>query len=220
MNADKQPEVVIISPKTSLKHNSKFSNYFKRNYDLYLLLVPGILITFIFKYVPLYGLIIAFKEFNIFDGFAGSPWVGLEQFKKVFSDPYFYKVFNNTLIISVYKLLFLFPLPIFLAIMLNEVKSVFFKRSLQTIIYLPHFLSWTIIYGIFFTILGSDGIVNKVLTSLGAEKIIFFIDPSVFRGVLVTADGWMNVGWGTIIYLAAIMAVDQELYEAAIVDGR
>lgn len=198
---------------------ASFIQYFKRNYDFYILLIPGIIFSLIFRYTPMYGLIIAFKDFNIFEGFLNSPWVGLEHFKNIFSDPYFYRVLFNTLLISIYKLIFLFPLPIIFAILLNELKNVILKRTIQTVVYLPHFLSWTIVYGIFFVILGSSGVVNQLLQSIGLESISFFTDQSIFRSVLVGTEGWKTTGWGTIIYLAAITGIDPELYEAAIVDG-
>lgn len=183
------------------------------------MLLPGLLYLLIFRYIPIYGLIIAFKDFNIFQGFLNSPWVGLEQFRKVFSNPEFYQVLTNNLIISFYKIIFLFPLPIILAILINEIKNVVFKRTIQTVIYLPHFLSWTIIYGIFFVVLNSTGIVNQLIKYLGGETVSFFTNPAIFRSLLVVTAGWKGVGFNTIIYLAAITSINPQLYEASIVDG-
>lgn len=200
-------------------NKQSFFNYFKKNYEYYLLLLPGIFITILFKYVPMHGLVIAFKDFNIFDGIFKSPWVGFEHFGKLFGDVEFYKVFANTLIISVYKIVFLFPLPIVFALLLNEAGNMFFKRTIQTVIYLPHFLSWVIVSGLFVTVLGVNGAVNQVIEPILGYPVRFFMDKSIFRGVLVATAGWKEVGWGTIVYLAAITGIDPELYEAATVDG-
>ena len=191
----------------------------KRDGDLYLLMLPAILLVFIFNYIPIGGLIMAFQEFDILEGFLGSEWVGFAQFERVFSDAYFYQVLWNSLIISVMKLVITFPLPILLAILIDQLQNVLFKRTVQTLIYLPHFLSWSIVYGIFLAILGYNGPVNHVLSFLGLEKIPFFVTPSVFRGVLVTSEAWKEVGWGTIIYLSALTAIDPGLYDAAKMDG-
>ena len=200
--------------------------YLRRNYDLYLLLLPGIAYLLLFKYAPLYGLLIAFTDFDIFAGNSPfhaifvSEWVGGYHFQRVMGSPAFIRVLTNTLIISLYKLVFLFPLPILLAILLNEVRNVTLKRSFQTLVYLPHFLSWVIVSGLFLNLLGAGGIVNRVLMGLGRETpIYFFMESSLFRGLLIVTDGWKTVGWGSIVYLAAITAIDPQLYEAAIVDG-
>lgn len=192
----------------------------RREWDLYLLLIPGLLCVLLFKYTPMYGIVIAFKDFNIFDGMAASPWVGWKHFEKLFTSQDFFLVFKNTLIISLLKIGFLFPLPIVVAILLNELKSVIFKRTVQTVIYLPHFLSWVIVSGLFIDILSTNGgLVNKGLVALGLEPIAFFMDNSVFRSVLVTSAGWKETGWSTIVYLAAFTTIDPQLYEAARMDG-
>jgi putative aldouronate transport system permease protein len=196
-----------------------------KNWDMYILLIPGFAFLFVFHFLPSLGVVIAFKDFNIFLGdspleaIAQSPWVGLKHFRQIFSDPYFFVVLRNTLLISAYKLVFLFPVPVLLAILLNEVRGTVFKRSVQTLIYLPHFISWPVIYGLFFVILGADGIVNRILVELGGQRILFFLDNRYFRGILVFTEGWKDAGWGTIIYLAAIAAIDPQLYEASIIDG-
>ncbi|MFD0960438.1 ABC transporter permease [Paenibacillus chungangensis] len=192
----------------------------RRDWDLYLMLIPGILFLLLFKYTPMYGIVIAFKDFNIFDGLKASPWVGWMNFERLFSSPDFAVVFRNTLIISFYKIVFLFPLPVVLAILMNEIKNMLFKRSIQTVVYLPHFLSWVIVSGLFIDLLSTDGgIVNRIIVSLGGEPIRFFMDTDVFRSVLVTSAGWKEVGWSTIIYLASIASIDPQLYEAAKIDG-
>ncbi|MBD2846300.1 sugar ABC transporter permease [Paenibacillus sp. IB182496] len=192
----------------------------KRNYDLYLLLVPGLVFLLLFKYAPIYGLVIAFQDFNIFAGIGGSEWVGLAQFERLFQSPDFARVLTNTIVISLYKVVILFPIPIAIALLLNEVRLMWFKRSIQTIIYLPHFLSWVVIAGLFVNVLSpSGGIVNQVIVALGGEPIHFLMDNSVFRWVVIATDGWKEAGWNAIIFIAAIAGLDPELYEAARLDG-
>ncbi|MFD0679031.1 MULTISPECIES: ABC transporter permease [unclassified Paenibacillus] len=193
---------------------------FLTNLDLYVLLIPGLLFLLLFKYTPMYGIIIAFMDFNIFDGFTGSKWVGLAQFEKLLHSEEFMQVFINTLLISLYKLVLLFPVPIIIALLLNEVRRSWFKRSIQTIIFLPHFLSWVIISGLFITILSpSGGLVNNVIEFLGGTPISFFLDNHYFRSVLVFTAGWKESGWNAIIFIAAIAGIEQEQYEAASIDG-
>jgi putative aldouronate transport system permease protein len=192
----------------------------KRDWDLYALLVPGILFLLLFKYAPMYGITIAFKDFNIFDGYDASPWVGWKHFAKLFNSPDFLHVFQNTVILSFLKIGILFPLPILIALLLNELRRMLFKRAIQTVIYLPHFLSWVIVSGLFIDLLSSNGgLVNKVMAMIGMEPISFFLDNSVFRGVLITSAGWKETGWSTIVYLAAFATIDPGLYEAAKIDG-
>ncbi|WP_028612418.1 ABC transporter permease [Paenibacillus harenae] len=189
-------------------------------WDLYLIMLPGILFFAVYKYLPMWGVVIAFQDFSVFAGIRGSEWVGLAHFKEMFTDDDFYNIFLNTLLISIYKLVWGFPGPIILAIMLNEVRHMMYKRSIQTLVYLPHFLSWIIIGGILINVLSpSSGIVNAILTSLGFEPIFFLASPEWFRTVIVASDIWKEVGWGAIIYLAAIAGIDPQIYEAAIVDG-
>ena len=189
------------------------------HWDLYALLLPGAILTFIFKYVTMYGLIIAFQDFDIFDGFLGSKFVGLGHFSKLFCDGYFYQTLWNSFIISFYKLVFTFPLPIILAILIHEARVRLFKRCVQTMAYLPHFLSWAIVYGIFYSLLSLDGPVNDIAEAFGLPRTAFFISPLAFRSVLVLTDAWKSTGWGCIVYLAALTAVDPSLYEAAKMDG-
>ncbi|RAV04137.1 sugar ABC transporter permease [Paenibacillus sp. YN15] len=191
-----------------------------RNLDYYILLIPGLAFLFLFKYTPMYGVVIAFQDFNIFEGIRGSEWVGLEQFQKLIHSEEFAQVFSNTLLISVYKIVLLFPIPIFIALVLNEVRVMIFKRTIQTIIYLPHFLSWVIISGLFITILSpSGGLVNNVIQWFGGEPISFFMNNSYFRSVVVFTAGWKEIGWNAIVFIAAISGIEQEQYEAASIDG-
>jgi putative aldouronate transport system permease protein len=191
-----------------------------RNIDTYLLLVPGLFLLFLFKFTPMYGIVIAFQDYNIFDGIAKSEWVGLEQFRKLMQSAEFIQVFTNTLLISVYKIVLLFPIPILIALLLNEIRFTAFKRIIQTIIYMPHFLSWVIISGLFMTILSpSDGLVNSVIRWFGGEPIRFFMDNHVFRSIVVFTAGWKEIGWNAIIFIAALAGIEQEQYEAASIDG-
>nr|WP_235782080.1 ABC transporter permease subunit [Paenibacillus senegalensis] len=190
-----------------------------KDWDLYLMLIPGLIFLLIFKYTPMYGLIIAFMDFNIFRGISGSEWVGFKHFESLFTNAQFINVLTNTVLISLYKLIFLFPAPIIVAILMNEIMNMTFKRSVQSIIYLPHFISWVIISGLFINLLSMNGIVNSMLVWLGFERIMFFMDQSLFRSILVFTDGWKEIGWGTIVYLAAITSIDPQQYEAATIDG-
>ncbi len=193
---------------------------FRNNIGLYVMLLPGLIYLIVFKYLPMYGIAIAFQDFNIFQGVSGSEWVGMANFAKIFSDPEFYRIFTNTLIISISKLLILFPLPIIIALILNEIRSPWYKKTTQTIIYLPHFISWVIVAGIFTSLLSpSSGLVNIIITALGGEPVSFMMSNSWFRKVLVFSDGWKETGYSAVVYIAAIAGVDQQLYEAAKVDG-
>ncbi|GHV45247.1 sugar ABC transporter permease [Clostridia bacterium] len=192
----------------------------KRNLSMYAILIPGLAFLALFKYVPMYGVSIAFLDFNIFDGILKSPWVGLANFNRLFASEEFYGVFRNTLLISFYKIILLFPLPILTAVMLNEIGRMAFKKTVQTIIYLPHFLSWVIIGGLFINVLSpSGGLVNHVLGLLGVPPVNFLMDNRFFRGVMVFTAGWKETGWNAIVYIAAIAGIDQGLYEAASIDG-
>jgi len=206
------------------KANSFFVRI-KQNTQLYIMLIPGLLFLFIYKFVPLYGLSIAFKDFNIFLGdnpfeaITLSPFVGWEHFERLFGNPDFAHVLKNTLIINGYKIIFLFPLPLISAIMLNEFQQKNYKKLIQTSIYIPYFFSWVVVFGIFYSLLGNQGIVNRLFSLIGLPNVSFFTDKSIFRGLLVLTEGWKETGWYTVIYLAAITSIDPELYEAAKIDG-
>lgn len=191
-----------------------------RDKYLYLLLLPGLIYLIIFKYFPMYGVIIAFKEFNMFAGIMDSPWVGFLQFERLFRTPDFQQIFMNTFIISFLKLLFGFPAPIILALLLNELRHMFFKRFTQSILYLPHFVSWVIFAGIIIIFLNPvDGLVNYIIQYFGGDPIHFLTSKSHFRSILVITDIYKEMGWGTIIYLAAMTGVNPDLYEASRIDG-
>ena len=198
-----------------------FAGY-RKHYELVLMFLPVVVYFVIFKYIPMAGIVIAFKDYKIKYGMFGSEWVGLANFTKAFATPTFARSVTNTLTISGLKLLFGFPAPIILALMLNEVSHVRFKKTVQTITYLPHFLSWVVLAGMFQQLLSpNNGAVNAVLRDVfGVQKSIYFLgDNHYFRGTLVVTDIWKNVGWSSILYLATISGIDQALYEAATVDG-
>jgi len=194
----------------------------KSQFELQSMIWPGLIFLFIFAYIPMYGILIAFKEYDMFLGVTGSPWVGLDHFKEFFVDPNFMQVLRNTLAINGLSLLIGFPAPILFALLLNEITSSKFKRFVQTISYLPHFVSWVVFGGLIITILSpTNGIMNYLLVSLGiiSEPIHFLGEASYFWYILVGGELLKGLGWGAIIYIAAIAGVDQELYEAATIDG-
>lgn len=200
--------------------SSFFVKNVKRCRYLYLMLLPVIVYYIIFHYVPMYGAQIAFKDFNPYQGFWDSQWVGLKNFELLFTGPYFWRLLRNTLIISFYSLIFGFPAPIILALLLNEVRQERIKRTIQTVIYMPHFVSIVVVCGMIssFTALRT-GLINKIIVMLGGHAIQFMAEPGWFRTIYVSSGIWQEIGWGTIIYLAAIAGLDVALYEAAIVDG-
>ncbi|WP_236289826.1 ABC transporter permease [Paenibacillus allorhizoplanae] len=191
-----------------------------RYWDLYLMVLPAVILILLFKYMPMYGVIIAFKDYNLMEGVWGSDWVGLQYFRELFTFDEFPRVVRNTVMISLMKLLVGFPVPIILALLLNELKFVKFKRMVQTITYLPHFISWVIIGGLAIDMLSpSSGIINRIIEMLGFQPIFFMSDERIFRWILVGSDVWKEAGWGAIIYLAALLGINEELYQAATVDG-
>ncbi|WP_246246132.1 ABC transporter permease [Paenibacillus lemnae] len=186
---------------------------------LYLMIAPGIVYYIVFKYVPLAGSMIAFQNYQIFNGIQGSPWVGFDNFIYLFTYPDFYIVLRNTALIALYQLVFGFPAPIILALLFNEVRLMLAKRTLQSLFYLPHFLSWVVVGGIVFELLSSQGMVNQLRGLFGLEPILFMQQEGFFRSIVVVSGIWKEVGWGTIIYLAAIAGINPNLYEAAVMDG-
>jgi putative aldouronate transport system permease protein len=194
----------------------------KKDKLLYMMAIPGILFFIVFHYVPMYGILLAFKKYNIYQGFVASPWVGFDNFVKLFGMYGFDRALRNTIIISLYQLVFAFPVPIVLAIMLNEVRGSMYKKFVQTTIYLPHFVSWVIIAGIMFALLSpTTGVIRTVAEWFGYEGAVINLLASkeYFRSLLVLSNIWKEAGFGTILYLATIVTIDQQLYEAAKVDG-
>lgn len=200
-------------------HKLSKNVYWKQRY-LLLLLVPAVVYFIIFHYIPMYGVIIAFKDYKFSKGIMGSAWVGLEHFRRLFGTESFWQVFRNTIIIGFWKFVCGFPAPILFALFLNELTQVRFKKTVQTISYLPHFISWVVLGGILMQLLSpSTGPVNVVLKLMGWDPIYFLADPRWFRIVLVVSHVWKSIGWGSIVYIAALTSVDQEIYEAAMIDG-
>lgn len=192
----------------------------RKDFYLWLLALPALLFFLFFKYVPMWGVIISFQNYSPYTGLLGSEWVGLEHFQRFFSNPDFMILFRNTMMINLLNLLFFFPLPILMSLMLNELRSELFKRTLQSIVYLPHFLSWVIVVGITFLLLShSEGIINKLIEASGADKINFLTNPNLFWILLTLQSIWKEAGWGTILFLAAMAGVDPQVHEAARMDG-
>lgn len=190
--------------------------------DRYLLLLglPGLVYFLVYKYAPMFGLYLAFIDFNPFQGMLKSEWVGLDQFKRIFEDTEVIRVLWNTLYLSFLQIVFAFPAPILFALMLNEVRNQLYKRLVQSIVYLPHFLSWVVVVGIWIMFFRGEGLVNVFLReTFGWETIPFMTDPSFFKPMVVTQVIWKEAGWGTIIFLAALAGVNPNLYEAAVIDG-
>lgn len=231
IEAKSKEEIHLAEPVLSLRKGEKqnilnvtklklfFKECRKSKYFL-LFLLPAIVWFFIFYYIPMYGIIIAFKDFQIMKGIIGSPWVGFENFNLMFHSPEFSRVLRNTLIISGLKLAFVYTSGIILALALNEILHNKFKKIVQTISYLPHFLSWVIIGSIMIELLSPvSGLVNNFIKAFGGKAIYFLGDPDWFVPVLIASDAWQSIGWGSIIYLAAITSVDPQIYEAATIDG-
>jgi putative aldouronate transport system permease protein len=195
-------------------------HYLRRDWVLYAMLLLPLAHIFLFSYVPFYGLQIAFKDYNLMKGYAGSPWVGFDIFKQIFGMKDFYRALRNTIVLNGLDLVLGFPAPVILAILLNELRVKWFKRTAQTILYVPHFLSWVIISGIMYQLLSPEsGLVNILIKNAGGTPIQFLTDKYLWVLSYCMIGVWQNIGWGTIIYLAAITGINAELYEAATVDG-
>lgn len=195
-------------------------SYISKNRYLYIMGFVVLVWYIIFCYLPMYGIIMAFQEYSFSRGVLGSTFVGFKHFINLFSDTYFMNAFRNTWIINSLRLVFVFPVPIIFALMLNEVKNTKFKRTVQTVTYIPHFISWVILSGIMGTLLARDtGVINEVLAMTGAERIDFLLDNNYIRQTLIVSDIWKEMGWSSIIYLSTIASINPELYEAAFIDG-
>ena len=192
---------------------------FKKNRILYLMILPVLFYYIYFHYIPMYGAVMAFKDFIPMKGIMGSPWVGFKHFQSFFGSHYFGRVITNTLVLNLLNLIFGFPAPILLALMLNEVKTSWFRRTVQTASYLPHFVSMVVICGIIKDFTSTDGLINDFVVLLGGEKTALLLRPEYFRTIYVVSGIWQEVGWGSIIYLAALTAIDPQLYEASMMDG-
>lgn len=202
---------------------AKFSVRFKRDFllnkYLYLMMVPVLAYYFIFHYAPMYGAIIAFKEYTPIKGILGSPWIGFQNFHDFFTSYYFWRILKNTVLISLYTLCFEFPAPIILAVLINELANKRFQRFVQTVTYMPYFISLVVIAGMIKDFTNNGGVVNTLLTYFGANDTAMLQKPELFRTIYVLSEIWQKIGWESIIYLAALMGIDQEQYEAAKMDG-
>lgn len=191
----------------------------KTNWPLYAMLVPAVILIFVFNYIPIYGIMIAFQDYSPIRGFMGSPFVGLKWFKVALDNPDFSEIVFNTVYISIMKLIFGTIVTITFALMLNEIRFMGYKRTIQTLVYFPHFLSWVIVGGIFLNLLSREGVVNKILTLFGFESAFFLGNNTWFPITMVATDIWKGFGWGAILYLAALGGINPELYESAALDG-
>ncbi|MFC4969671.1 ABC transporter permease [Paenibacillus sp. GCM10023248] len=216
------PNQMERAHKASAKASQRSSvlNRLRKDKWIYALLAPGLLYFIIFKYVPMWGVLLAFKNYQPFLGFWKSDWVGLEHFRIFFTNPEFFMLLRNTLLLSFYNLLFFFPAPIILALLLNEIRLAFFKRTIQTLIYVPHFISLVIVASLTYVFLTTEGgLVNELLQKYIGSKVDFLSSPDWFRPMIIIQTIWKETGFGTIIFLAALAGVDVEQYEAAITDG-
>ncbi|WP_339826208.1 ABC transporter permease subunit [Paenibacillus sp. FSL R7-0163] len=201
------------------KHKSSLLDYLKKYYFLYILLAPAVILTLIFKYGPMYGAIIAFKDFSPIKGIMGSEWVGLYNFEKFLSSPNFEVIFMNTLKLSFFGLILSFPIPILLALMLNQIRRAGVKKNIQLFLYAPNFISVVVVVGMLFIFLSPTGPINQFFTWLKGEPIMFMSRPEYFRSIYILSDIWTGAGWASIIYVAALANVDPELHNAANLDG-
>ncbi|MDQ8528145.1 sugar ABC transporter permease [Enterococcus faecium] len=213
-------QLTLSKKEEKLRRRKKIIAGIKTNKFLYVMILPGVLYFLIFRYLPMGGLVIAFQDYQPFLGIMGSPWVGFKHFIRLFTEPTFFTLLRNTLILFGLNIFVFFPMPIILSLLLNEVTNKRLKNGIQTIIYIPHFMSWVIIVSITYVFLNVDGgVLNEFLATMGFEKISFLTSPEWTRTVYIGQVIWKELGWSTIIYLSAITAVDTQLYEAAEMDG-
>ena len=199
--------------------SKKMRRDWRQNRTLYLLVLPVLLFYVLFAYKPMYGALIAFKDYTPALGFADSPWVGFDNFKRFFDGIYFGRLMKNTILLSFYNLIFGFPAPVILALLLNEVRNQKFKRLTQTITYLPHFISMIVVAGMITNFCMTTGVINDIIAFFGGEATPLLQNPKYYRTIYVVSSIWQQVGWGSIIYLSALAGVDSQLYEAAAIDG-
>lgn len=192
----------------------------RRDFWVYLLLLPGLLYFLVFKYLPMWGVLVAFQDYNPFFGMMHSKWVGLENFRNFVTSPNFWRLFRNTLMLALYNLVLYFPAPILVSLMLNELSSERYKRVIQTMIYVPHFISWVVVVGLCYVMFTPEGgIINVIIENCGGEALDWLWNPKAFRAFYTGQVIWKEVGWGTIIFLSALAGVDMEMYEASYIDG-
>ncbi|MDQ0857811.1 sugar ABC transporter permease [Bacillus sp. V2I10] len=214
----KDESVIISKPEKKAKAKHKW-DYIKKNYFLYLLIAPAVILTIVFKYVPMYGAIIAFKDFSTIKGIWGSEWVGFKHFEEFLTSPNFETIFMSTLKLSLYGLLLGFPIPIILALMLNQVRRAAIKKNIQLFLYAPNFISVVVIVGMLFIFLAPTGPINHFIAFLTGKPVMFMSDPEYFRSIYIISGIWQAAGWSSIVYVAALANVDPELHQAATIDG-
>ena len=206
--------------KTKVKKKGGGKEYWKNNWQLYVLVLPAIIYFFVFNYLPLYGIQIAFKDYKAVSGIAGSAWVGLKHFKEFFNAYYFKRLLSNTFLLNIYYLLWSFPAPVFLAILLNQLRGAKKKRFIQTTIYVPYFISTVVLAGMLYIFLSpTSGIFNVIHQAMGMQAIDYMSDAGAFRSIYIISGIWQSAGYGTILYIATLTGIDQSLYEAAEIDG-
>ena len=211
---------VSLPKEKTLFEKNKILRSIRRDIWLYVLCIPFVAYYLIFHYIPMYGAVIAFKEYDIASGIMASPWVGMDNFIEFFNDYNFVRIIRNTLLISLYNLIFGFPAPIIFALLLNELRNKAFKKVVQTVTYLPHFISLIVVCGMLIDFLSKDGMLSVFMQeAFGIEAKYYFNYPQYFRTIYVASGIWQGIGWGSIIYLAALAGIDVELYEAAVIDG-
>lgn len=211
--------MVAVKAKRVAVKSSGLKNHFQKYWPYYVMMVPGIIYLIMFKYIPMMGSIIAFKDYSAYKGILDSAWCGLENFKKLFQYPDFYKILRNTVVLGLLKVVLTFPVPVILALMLNELRNAKVKKVVQTIICIPYFVSWVVVGGLVFDIFGVGGLFNNVREFFGMETLLVMQKESWFRPVYVLSTIWKESGWGTVVYLAAISSIDPSLYESASIDG-
>ena len=192
---------------------------FRKYWPYYVMALPGVVYLIIFKFVPMLGCVIAFEDYQVYKGIFGSDWVGLKNFRSMFAYSDFSRVLTNTLLMGLYRIVFTFPVPVILALMMNELGSPRLKTCIQTAVYIPYFLSWIIVAELIFDFLGVSGLFNRVRALLGMRSLLVMQQSKYFRTVYVISTIWKEAGWGTVVYMAAIAGIDQSLYEAASIDG-
>jgi putative aldouronate transport system permease protein len=219
VNVQKEPAIQIDAEKKAASKLKNNLEYIKKNYHLYLLVAPAVILTIIFKYIPMYGAIIAFKDFSTIKGILGSDWVGFDNFTKFLSSPNFADIFMNTLKLSFFGLIVGFPVPIILSLMLNQLRRAAIKKNIQLVLYAPNFISVVVIVGMVFIFLSPTGPINQLVSFITGKPLMFMSNPDYFRSIYIISGIWQAAGWSSIIYVAALANVDPELHNAATIDG-
>ena len=219
VNTQKETALKIPTEKKAASKLKCKLDYIKKNYHLYLLIAPAVILTIIFKYIPMYGAVIAFKDFSTIKGILGSDWVGVDNFTKFLSSPNFADIFMNTLKLSFFGLIIGFPVPIILALMLNQLRRAAVKKNIQLVLYAPNFISVVVIVGMVFIFLSPTGPINQLVSFITGKPLMFMSNPDYFRSIYIISGIWQAAGWSSIIYVAALANVDPELHNAATIDG-